>query len=188
MTFMTNITYAFTKQKMLGALLIDIKGAFNNVIPNVLVNDLIEMGLSTKIINFVNFLVQGRQSSFYYNNIFIAKNTLSKGVPQGSVLSPILFNIYLNKIEHHIGQCSNLQFADDCAITFSGRYEEDILNNLKLGAETLIKWLNFRGLSVTIHKTKYILFHKRLNIENLSLFINNEEKLRKIKQQRHATY
>ena len=112
-----------------------------------------------------------RTIEVYYNNILIKKGTATKGVPQGSVLSPILFNIYVSKIEHYIGRCSNLQFADDCAITYKGQDLEEIRNALEEGAKSLIEWLESRGLKVSLSKTNLIIFENDFRTEALQLRI-----------------
>ena len=109
----TDISNAFEKNQKLGALFVDIQGAFNYVIPNILIQDLVNMKVSSKIIKFIKFLVSKRVVSFYTYSNHIEDAIVIKDLPQGSVLSHLLFNIYLRKIEHHLNLCINYQFADD---------------------------------------------------------------------------
>lgn len=106
---------ALSKKQVFEVLILDIEGAFDNVDPNILIKDLLDLKTSSNIIFFIQKIISHRKISFYVNKKHISDKTTYKGLPQGSVLSPILFNIYVRNIIHNIG----LQFADDCAITFS---------------------------------------------------------------------
>ena len=114
-----------------------------------------------------------------YTEILGQKSTylnINTGVPQGSILGPILFLIYVNDINN----CSNLNilcFADDTTIYKSGSNIEDLICNVNIQLEFLYAWLCCNKLSLNINKTSYTIFRHQSNAHNnlnSSLLINHE--------------
>lgn len=180
----TRAYLSLSKKQVFAALMLDIEGAFDNVVPDILINDLIDLNISSNIISFIQNIIRSRNISFYVNKKHVADRTTYKGLPQGSALSPLLFNIYVRKIIANIGKCSNLQFADDCAITFSHKNPYEATEAIEEGANNLKIWLGNRGLNIAPHKSKLILFNNRrklppdckITIENTEILPSNQVK------------
>ena len=106
-------------------------------------------------------------------NTYLNINT---GVPQGSILGPLLFVIYVNDINN----CSNLNilcFADDTTAYKSGSNIEDLICNVNIQLAFLYAWLCCNKLSLNINKTSYKIFRPQSNAHNNlnnSLLINHE--------------
>jgi len=96
------------------AVFLDIAGAFDNVVPSILIKDLRDMGIPARTCKFVENLLIERKIYSIDNGILQPPLISHKGTPQGSILSPILFNIYLRKISSTLHQDTYiLQYADD---------------------------------------------------------------------------
>lgn len=78
------------------AVFLDVRGAFDNVVPKILLQQLVEIGCSQRFISFVSHLCLERFITSIIN--MEVPRRVTKGVPQGGVLSPLLFNIYVGNI------------------------------------------------------------------------------------------
>ena len=92
----TDVLQGFGRAEGTLAFALDLKGAFNAVLPNVLVRQLVGLGVSVRIVNFVNFYTT--KSVLYFSASDDSPRMCGVGVPQGGVLSPLLFNLQLRRL------------------------------------------------------------------------------------------
>lgn len=93
----TEIHQSFISKQVTSCLFLDIQGAFDNVVPSILTSHLIDVGLPPKLCWFVYQLTCRRELRFIVNGDLTERLFSYKGVPQGSILSPLFFNLYLSK-------------------------------------------------------------------------------------------
>jgi hypothetical protein len=79
------------------------------------------------------------------------------GVPQGSILGPILFLLYINDI-HRSTSLSILCFADDTTVSISSNNIQELFNKMNLELHSISEWLRANKLCLNTQKTKYIIF------------------------------
>ena len=89
------------------------------------------------------------------------KLIISTGVPQGSILGPLLFLLYINDIENCSKIISFVMYADDTNAFHSDKCLKSLMHVMQEEMNEVIKWLNVNKLSINTTKTKYIIFKSR---------------------------
>jgi len=158
------------------AVFLDIAGAFDNIIPGILIQELRHEGFPTRFCKFLDNLLSERLI-FTVRNADITGPLISyKDIPQGSILSPLLFNFYLRKI----GCCLHkdtqiLQYADDIVLFSSNAKLSQARNSLSLSLNSVQEYLRLRGLELVPHKSQSIIFTRRVKFhETFEPFLVNE--------------
>lgn len=109
---------------------------------------------------FTTYLASRLQCVKVGNNIS-SPNLISFGVPQGSILGPTLFIIYLNDITTTSGiKADTICYADDTAIIFSAKTKQAVIQAAEYGMTKVTEWLRENLLTVNLVKTKFLWFHK----------------------------
>ena len=102
------------------------------------------------------------------------KNAIPWGVPQGSILGPLLFLVHINDLSSVSKSCFSVLFADDTNIFIKGKYLQELCNLLNGELGDIQDWLSCNKLSLDVVKTHYIIFTPRNKIvENIDIKINN---------------
>ena len=119
------IDNAFKCKKQVLTSFLDVSGAFNNVLLDILIDKLAKIGITAKFLKFIKFLLYER--FIYTNNNMENPRSVFKGMAQGGVLSPLLYLLYVVDIERGLPKTHKLlQFADDIAIN---RITNDVENS-----------------------------------------------------------
>ena len=103
--------------------------------------------------------LKNRKQCVYVNNTFSNYSEVSTGVPQGSVLGPLLFLVYMNDINNAVPDTSTRLFADDTTIFLSDR---DCTGLIQKGVHALSKlhdWFDSDKVTLHLGKTTYSIFH-----------------------------
>ena len=85
------------------------------------------------------------------------------GVPQGSLLGPLLFIIYINDFHKSSDRLSFIHFADDSSIFFSHRNPNYLLDTMNIELEHISDWIKANKLSLNLQKTNFMLFSNSIN-------------------------
>ena len=112
--------------------------------------------------------------------------TIKSGVPQGSVLGPLLFLLYINDIQFCSELISIVLFADDTNILCSHTCLKKSNEIIQSEMNKITDWLNANKLSINAGKTKFILFRSKNKKPKayIKILINNED----IKQVKNTTF
>ena len=106
--------------------------------------------------------LSGRNQFVQVNDTTSDSSPITCGVPQSSILGPLLFLCYVNDMEISISsECKLLLYADDSAILYSHKNPEVISRKLSSELESCSKWLVDNKLSLHLGKTECILFGSR---------------------------
>ena len=153
------ISKGFDSGLYTGMILIDLQKAFDTIDHEILLEKMIYLGFSDQTIKWFRCYLSNRT---FIVNISDKSSNLGKvscGVPQGSILGPLLFLMYVNDMPHAISS-KLLLYADDSCIIFQHKDIKVIEENLNKDFENLCDWFIDNKLSIHFgqDKTKSILF------------------------------
>ena len=152
---------------------IDLKRAFETIDQTILLEKLSAIGIRNKELNWFRSFLTNRKQCTTIGSVVSEEIEVNIGLPQGSVLAPILFNVYINDIGRVLRHSSIKLFADDALITISGSNIKDISEKLQMDLDNLFKWLCVNKLKININKTKYMVINRKVNVDDIVLTINN---------------
>ena len=152
---------SFNNKEFTIGVFVDLRKAFDTVNHDILVKKLEYIGLAnTNLKWFKDYLDNRKQSVSFGNNRKSSLQNINCGVPQGSIIGPLLFLIYVNDLCNVSQSIQPIMFADDTNLFFSAK---DIKSLFRFTNEELKKfqtWFNANKLSLNISKTKYSFFHQ----------------------------
>ena len=160
----SDLHLSLATNRITAALFLDVSAAYDNVIPSILVQDLLHLGLPPKICKFIHNLTSERYISFRINGHNKGPFCLRKGLPQGCILSPVLYTIYTRNAHSVLSPgCKILEFADDIVIYFSGDKIQECISTLQRNLANLNDFFRQRGLSISPSKSKLVVFPVAFN-------------------------
>jgi len=149
----------FINHDPVGVLLLDIKGIYDNVKPNILFDIINNIRIPIHYKVFIRNLISHRYASTNLANFFI--RALFIRVCLSSSLSPLLFNLYIKDILNHIPyDCKTIQFADDIVLICLYRDLNKITNSLQEAYNQIQIWVESIGLELSLTKSQFVVFHR----------------------------
>lgn len=173
----SDVCEAFITDQHLVTVSLDIEKAYDMVWRDRITQILYEKGVNGHILNFITQFMKNRSLRVKYNNTLSNKYTINNGVPQGSVLSVLLFLIAIDNITDCIHRPLNIYlFADDITITVSGKNIKTSQDLLQFTLNGLQDWSNKTGFKISKTKSECIVFSKRDNLTNqLNLTLGSQQ-------------
>lgn len=163
------------KQIALG-IFIDLKKAFDTVSHQILIKKLQLIGIEGKALEIFDSYLQNRKQVVKMGETQSSSMPITYGVPQGSILGPLLFLIYVNDI-HNINLKGDITlYADDTSVFYFGPNINEIMTHAQTDLNMLNCWFQSNLLTINSSKTKYVVFSaKNKNVDtNLQLDINGQ--------------
>ena len=159
--FKDDISKAMKKGEITLAVFADFSKAFNTVDPEVLINKLSKMNFSKSFLHWLISYLSDREQFVQINDKISSKAIIRFGVPQGSLLGPVLFNLYVADMHQNVHpkeEC--LQYADDSTLYHHCRIDklETAKLNLEQSLSTLNDWSSHMNLVLNETKTKMMMF------------------------------
>lgn len=145
------------KDYVLGIYL-DVAKAFDSVDHNILLHKLNVYGIRGVMYDWFKDYLTNRKQFTVVNGVYSDHECITCGVPQGSVLGPLLFLIYINDIHVSVTDCKLKLFADDTNMFLFGSDLKLLESKANLCIENIVDWFTANKLSVNVDKTCYTLF------------------------------
>ena len=155
--------------------ILSLKGTVNH---DILINKLHTFGLHENTIAWLGNYLTGRKQKCLANNTISGTRDISCGVPQCSILGPMLFLIYIDDLDNHLEYCNIKLYADDTVLYWTNEEEGTCHSNVRQDMNLLFEWCNTNKLTVNIKKTKLMLFGTKSMIKKakrFDVFIGNEK-------------
>jgi hypothetical protein len=145
---------------------LDLSKAFDTLDHNILLHKLHYYGIKNTASNLLSSYLTNRQQYVDLDGTESDTLKISTGVPQGSILGPLLFIIYMNDIAQLSSMFTMVMYADDTSLqstlnNFNSNITADI--NIKINSELnkISEWLKANKLSLNVSKSKYMVFHQK---------------------------
>ena len=160
-----------------GAVFIDLRKAFDTVDHTLLIAKLKNIGFSAPVINWFTSYLSSRTVVTSINNITSTPKPVTVGVPQGSILGPLLFLIFINDLPQCLKHCKSILYADDTLLYYAGRTENDLQVKINEDLNSLSQWLNNNLLTLNYEKTKFMIFANKKQSTKVDITIENKKVL-----------
>lgn len=149
----------FEKGIQIDTIYTDFSKAFDRVPHELLLQKLSKIGFHSEMLSWFRYYLTGRLSAVSVDGICSRFFILTSGIPQGSILGPLLFNIFVNDICHCFKKSQFLLYADDLKVFKPIATLQDI-SDLQDDLNTLILWSDRNGLPFNFEKCFYMTYHR----------------------------
>ena len=155
-TITQHVSEAFQWSEMVGLVCLDVEKAFDAVWRLGLIHKLYSIELMIPIIKWINSFLSQRNVYVKINSTVSYSFCPTAGVPQGSVIAPILFLIYVSRLPELKAQIS--QFVDGFAMYHRSRSRQLIQNNLQSSLNSLKDCCDLLKIKINPNKTQYVIY------------------------------
>ena len=125
---------------------------------SILLNKLTKYGIHGVAHDWFRSYLQNRTQYTTFNFVDSSIKTITCGVPQGSILGPLLFLLYVNDIANVSATFMSILFADDTNMFLQGRNINTLIREANEELAKLVTWLQVNRLSLNVDKTKFLIF------------------------------
>ena len=144
---------------IVGSILVHLSKAFDCIPHNLIVAKLHAYGFDENALVLVYSCLKQRKQSVRINDVYSSFQEIVSGVPQGSVLGPILFNFYINDLFFFIKQAT--MYADDKTLAFFSKSLPDLVKVLENEADSALSWLEQNEMIANPNKFHALFVKKR---------------------------
>ena len=140
-----------------GALLTDLLKAFDCLPHELLIAKLDVYGFDKSSLKLIHRYLSNRKKRVKINDTYSSWSEILFGVPQGPILGPLLFNIFICDMFYFLEGFDIANYADDSTPYCAGKSAESVVNNLEQSSRILFKWLNNNYMKVNTGKSHLLL-------------------------------
>ena len=174
--FIADTATCLDEKESVMAVFLDLSKAFDTIDHTLLLNKLEFYGFRGKALDWFRSYLTNRKQFVHYGGIHSKINTIECGVPQGSVLGPLLFIIYTNDLPDTLNLVKSILFADDTTLYYSYPNIPHLYETMNKELDNLTDWFCANKLSLNVSKTNYMIF-SNINPQQHSMEIKLTNKI-----------
>jgi hypothetical protein len=148
---------ALDSNKFVGVMSMDLSKAFDCIPHGLLIAKLKAYGFSEQACLFMSSYLSGRKQRVKVDDARSEWMLLRKGVPQGSCLGPVIFNIFINDLFYTLQNCNLSNYADDNTIDVMGDSLQLVIDALQINTESATKWFSDNFMQANPEKFQFLM-------------------------------
>ena len=164
------VNNAMDSGKILIGVFVYLRKAFDTVDHSILLDKLYKYGIRGTPVNWFKSYLETRKQYVCYSDTLSATMPISHGVPQGFILGPLLFILYINDLANVSQNLFSIRFSDNITVLIEGTNINTMITSLICELAKLTEWLDANKLSINVSKTHYMLFHRSRRKINKGIF------------------
>ncbi|KAJ8726286.1 hypothetical protein PYW07_000984 [Mythimna separata] len=169
------VRLALSRNESVVAVFLDISAAYDSVLLPNLRQKLHELRIPARICRIIGSIFTNRSIQLRVPGVDSDQRTVWRGLPQGSVLSPPLYNIYTADLPSCLNyDCKILQYADDIALLVSGISIQDAAQSMNVSLSSLNQWLLDHGLTLSAPKSSAVIFTRKRSVPPIDINIDGQ--------------
>ena len=154
-------------------MLTDLSKTFDCIAHNLLIARLVAYGFSNTALRYVYSYLSNRKQCVRINNTYSNYQKIISGVPQGSILGPIFFNLSINNLLFFVSEVLLNNFANENTLSAFAETILELIDVLQSGSEIVIDWFKNNKMIVNPDKFQAILLDKS-DHTNQRIVVNNQ--------------
>ena len=151
---------ALANKRFVIAVFLDLEKAYDMVFNDAVILKLIKLGINGRILAFINSFLSNRSFQVRIGASYSQEKCLENGLPQGSILSPLLFSVMINDLSEMLN-CPFALYADDCCFWQTGTDILDLNKNIQQQLHQINEWCQKWGFKISAPKSAAMLFTKK---------------------------
>ena len=170
-----NITACLVDRQVAAGIYLDLARAFDTVNTTILLQKLLKYGISGNSLSLLTSYLTGRSHRLKFDDVISGAKGVTCGVPQGSVLGPLLFLVYINDLHLTCPEAQFFLFADDTAIFYSAPSLMELQRKITSSFSKITTWMHANRLTLSAPKSYYQLYAcgGRDSNNNLDILVGN---------------
>ena len=181
-----NIASDIDRGHLAAGVFIDLSKVFDTLDHQILFSKLEHYGVRGVALQWIRSYLSNRKKFVQIKDTRSEFYEIKCGVPQGSILGPLLFILYVNDLQRALKQATSLLFADDTSIYYSHSDIKQLEATLNSELQSLDIWMKSNKLSVNISKSNYLIFHPSQKNLRLNLTLKYDDQI--LIQKRHVKF
>ena len=181
----TKIHSNLDNKKITAIASLDLSKAFDSINHELIINKLQNLGMGPSVTQWVHSYLENRKQATKFSNFISKEENVESGVPQGSILGPLLFLCFTNDLPEFLEKfCTVFSYADDTQLLVEANNATELQQKIEAVVEAAQKWYNGNFMKNNTTKTEIIVFNPTKDPCDITLKTeeNGKEKLIKPKR------